>query len=147
MSHSANIASALSKLPAFSGPTWRAANFEVAGPFALETPLATSRSLPVATQNFTLSGVHLFLSSEGRDVSLFSASSTDQEVVLLPGATFAPVSTFIDIAGLRVQMLLGIPAVGQRTLAVPAHNELAALVDDARRAPAVNIASPGRFGP
>lgn len=87
------------------------------------------------------------LSAEGRDVSLFSARPSEQEIVLLPGATFAPASGFILSGGLQVQVLLGIPGVGERTLAIPSADELAALIDAARQTPVVEVGSPGRFGP
>lgn len=147
MTDPATIASTLSRLPAFAGPTWRAADSEIESPFALQVPLATTRSLRVATRNFTVLGVHLFLSAEGRDVSMFSARASDEEIVLLPGATFAPATKFVDIGGFRVQVLLGIPDVGERTLPLPTEDTLVAYIEAARQTPVVSVESPGRFGP
>ena len=145
--HASSLLDAMSRLPVFRGITWRAANFELTAPFTTDAPIPTTQDLRVATQNFRVAGVHMFLVSGGRDVSPFSAAPSDREVVLLPGARLVPASAFRDHDGLRVQVIIEQPAPGEPIPPVPDDATLAALIAAARDAPDVTVSAPSRFGP
>jgi hypothetical protein len=142
----AGFVAAISRLPAYVGMTWRAAGFELTGPFTSDVPLPTTRDLRVATENFRVGGAHLFLTTAGRDIAPLSAHPSDQEVVLLPGARLVPASAFHDVEGLRIQVILEQPAPGVAIPAAPTDDEIGELVRAARTADDAAIHQPGRFG-
>lgn len=136
----------VSRLPVFQGMTWRAAAFELTTPFSSDAPIPTSRSLRVATENFRAPGAHLFLSTAGRDIGPLSAHPADQEVVLLPGARLVPATSFHEVEGVRVQVVIEQPGADAPIPDVPSDEEIAVLIRDARSAPEVSVPNPGRFG-
>lgn len=81
---------AVSRLPIYRGHTWHAAGFELTTPFRSDAPIPTTRDVRVATENFRALGVHLILSSGGRDIGPLSAHPSDQEVMLLSGPDWSP---------------------------------------------------------
>ncbi len=142
----AGFVEAASRLPRFVGMVWRAAGFELTSPFTTDAPIPTTRNLRVATENFRVDGVHLLLSTAGRDIAPLSAHASEGEVVLLPGALLVPVTGRHDVEGLRVQVILEQPAPGTELPAVPGDDEIGALVRAARTGVAVEVHQPGRFG-
>lgn len=136
----------LSRLPAVRGANWRAASFEVVAPFTVEAPIPTSRRVRVASENFAATGVHVFVSVSARDVGMFAAQPAEQELALLPGARYAPGTGFHEVAGLRVQVMVELPADGSAVPAVIPDEELARIFDAARSEPDVAVSRPGRFG-
>jgi hypothetical protein len=140
------FAETLSRLPVYRGFSWRAGAFELTMPFTSDAPIPTTRDLRVATENFRVPGVHLFLCTGARDIALFSARPAEQEVVLVPGARLVPASALHEVGGLRVQVVIEQPPQGEPVPAVPTDTEIEALVKTARAAADVQIASPGRFG-
>jgi len=140
------LVAALSALPAFRGASWRAAGFEVVAPFTVETPIPTSRSVRVATENFAADGAHVFLSVSARDVGMVSAQPAEQEIALLPGARYVPATAFHDVAGLRVQVIVEQPSDGGAVPELPTGDELEGLLESERRSAFVATLRPGRFG-
>ena len=137
---------AASRLPVYTGLAWRSAGFELTTPFTSEAPMPTTRDLRVATENFRVADVHLFLSTAGRDLAPLSAHPAEQEVVLLPGARLVPVSSRHDVEGLRVQVILEQPASGAPLPPAPTDDEIGALVRASRAEGPVAIHRPGRYG-
>ncbi|MEZ3162010.1 hypothetical protein AB1K54_15955 [Microbacterium sp. BWT-B31] len=137
---------AVSRLPTFVGLAWRAAGFELAAPFTSGVPLAASRDLRVATENFRATGAHLFLCTSARDISMLSAHPADQEIVLLPDARLVPVTSFREVGGLRIQVVLEQPASGTALPHVPDDAAIGELVRSARATAPAEIHQPGRYG-
>ncbi len=142
----AGLVEVLSRLPAVQGASWRAASFEVVAPFTVEVPIPTSRSVRVASENFAAAGVHVFVSVSARDVGMFAAQPAEQELALLPGTRYAPGTGFHEVAGLRVQVMVELPADGSAVPAVIPDEELARIFDAARGEPDIVVSRPGRFG-
>jgi hypothetical protein len=92
-----NLTETFARLSAFAGWCWRAAAFEVTGPFTVDVPIPTSRSARVATENFAAQGAHLFVTLTGRDISLFSAHPDEQEIVILPGTRYVPATNLHEV--------------------------------------------------
>ena len=137
---------AASRLPMFRGLTWRAAGFELTAPFSTDAPIPTTRDLRVATENFRAGGVHLILSTGGRDIGPFSAHPSDQEVVLLPGARLVPATSFHEVEGLRIQVVIEQPGPEEPIPAVPTDAAIGEIVRGAKAEDNVAVFSPGRYG-
>lgn len=137
---------AASRLPAYAGVVWRAADFELTAPFTTDAPIPTSRDLRVATDNFRVRSIHLMVTTSARDIGPLSAHPSDQEVVLLPGARLVPVSGQREIDGLRIQSIIEQPGADQPLPTVPTDDEILDAVRAARSAGVVVVNSPGRFG-
>lgn len=146
MADASGFVQAVSQLPPYRGLVWRAAGFELPGSFATSDPIPTSRDLRVATENFRAPGVHVFVSTNGREIGMFSAHPAEQEVVILPGARLVPASAFHDVEGLRIQVVIEMPDPDQPLPSTPTDEELATLIRQARSAGEVVVSSPGRFG-
>lgn len=146
MSDASSFVDAVSRLPIYRGLTWRAAGFELTAPFTSDAPVPTTRDLRVATENFRATGVHLILSTAGRDIGPFSAHPSDQEVVLLPGARLVPATSFHDVGGLRVQVVIEQPAPEIPLPTVPTDEDISEILRSARAETDVVVHAPGRFG-
>ncbi|HYI50710.1 MAG TPA: hypothetical protein VEX42_03965 [Microbacterium sp.] len=141
-----SLVDALSRLPVYRGFTWRAAGFELTAPFSSDAPIPTTRDLRVATENFRAVGVHLILSTGGRDIGPFSAHPSDQEVVLLPGARLVPATSFHEVAGLRIQVVIEQPRSEEPIPDVPTDAEIGEIILAAQAKDDVAVFSPGRYG-
>ncbi|WP_045258061.1 hypothetical protein [Microbacterium hydrocarbonoxydans] len=144
--NSAHFMAAMMQLPTFEGIAWRAASFELNAPFDSVEPIPLSRDLRVATENLRAVGVHMFITSNSRDISALSAHPTDQEVVLLPGARLIPASSMRVVEGIRVQSIIELPASDHPLMPIPSDHEIEAAVKAARARSEVPVYQKGRFG-
>jgi len=144
--NTAQLVAAITQLPAFSGIAWRSAGFELNAPFDSPDLIPLSRDLRVATENFRAVGVHMFITSNSRDISALSAHPAEQEVVLLPGARLIPASPMRVIENLRIQSVLELPDESIPLPPIPSDDEVAGWVRAARASSEVTVLRKGRFG-
>jgi hypothetical protein len=133
MDASNQIVEAAKQLPAYAGIAWRSAGFELNAPFDSPDLISLSRDLRVATENFRAGGVHMFITSNSRDLSALSAHPAEQEVVLLPGARLIPASSMRVIENIRIQSIIELPDESTPLLPIPSDDEIAGWVRAARK--------------
>jgi hypothetical protein len=85
MDASNQIVEAAKQLPAYAGIAWRSAGFELNAPFDSPDLISLSRDLRVATENFRAGGVHMFITSNSRDLSALSAHPAEHAQALRRG--------------------------------------------------------------
>jgi hypothetical protein len=146
MDASNQIVEAAKQLPAYAGIAWRSAGFELNAPFDSPDLISLSRDLRVATENFRAGGVHMFITSNSRDLSALSAHPAEQEVVLLPGARLIPASSMRVIENIRIQSIIELPDESTPLLPIPSDDEIAGWVRAARASPEARVLQRGRFG-
>ncbi|WP_345751899.1 hypothetical protein [Microbacterium rhizophilus] len=104
-----NLIAGLEKLPAYEGLVFRAC--PDGAEFVRDGQVAVARGLVSATKRegalAQSPDVYAIASRNGRDVSLFSAAREEQEVVFLPGTTFALWHSF-DVDGRTVRAVFEI---------------------------------------
>ena len=147
----AALLSALDKLPAYHGLTYRGHDGSDVPRRATPSGVlvATSRDPRVATENFATKGVFAVISSRGRDLTPVSEHRAEQEVVFRPGSIFLPIE-HLDVDGLAVVVIEEIdtdatpgepPAVTLDELRERMRADLA----EARGREPVTVTSPGKF--
>lgn len=150
----AALLSALGKLPPHGGVTFRGrssdSSFGREGQLIVTRELtATSRSVAVATENFSTPALYVVLGRTGRALEGLSQHPREREVVFLPASMFTVVkSARVDALPVTIVEQLN-PETEEMGESLGTLEEIAAFtvqrVNEGRAAGAVEITSPGKF--
>ncbi|MEV7973924.1 hypothetical protein [Cellulomonas sp. NPDC089187] len=151
----ASLVAALDKLPPFGGVSFRGfeqpPNIPITSVAAALVP--TTQNPLVATENGRVRAIAAFLHRTGRDLSIFSAAPTEQEVVIRPGTAWQQL-LMVDVPGLTVPVLVLEELDLQNTPPGPVTwgetkadvaEMVRAVVGAGLRQPPVTLANPGKF--
>jgi hypothetical protein len=150
----ASLLRALEKLPPHRGVTFRGragdSDFGREGQVVVTRELtATSRSVAVATENFTSPALCVVLGRTGRAIEKLSRQPQEREVVFLPVSMFMVVkSARVDDLPVTIVEQLN-PELGEPAEPLGTLEQIAAFtvarVGEAREQAPVEITSPGKF--
>lgn len=150
----AALLTALQKLPPHRGVSFRGrtadSGFGREGQVVVTTGLTpTSRSVAVATENFTVPALYVVLGRTGRAIQDLSRHPEEQEVVFLPSSMFTVVrSARVDDLPVTIVEQLN-PELGELDEPLGTLEEIAAFtvsrVGEARQSAPVGVTTPGKF--
>lgn len=150
----ADLLAALGKLPPHRGVSFRGrtldAGFGREGQVVVTRELtATSRSVAIATENFSTAALYVVLGRTGRAIETLSRHPAEHEVVFLPASMFTVVkSARVDDLPVTIVEQLN-PEMEELDEPLGTLEEIAAFtvvrVNEARDGGPVDITSPGKF--